>query len=172
MTVLNDRTRLTDLLADIKEPSDEPMVLFCLEMIDHKVHEHLSYFGAACISLRIQGQSSVSIALSVQYSGAYRPRFGLNGPVAGFGMVMEVAKFMIGRGHKPKPGPMLLLRQEGKGAEFACAFDVVKNGATPRIKSVRSVPFTPAHPLSAVWEIKADTGTYYVNCITGAVTQP
>lgn len=69
---------------------------------------------------------------------------------------------MIGRGHNPKPGPMLLLRQTGKGAEFACAFDIVKNGATPRIKSVRSVPFTPAHPLSAVWEVKADSGTYYV----------
>jgi hypothetical protein len=57
---------------------------------------------------------------------------------------------------------MLLLRQEGKGAEFACAFDVVKNGASQRVKSVRSLPFTPAHPLSGVWEIKADSGTYYV----------
>ena len=73
-----------------------------------------------------------------------------------------VAKFMIGRGHKPLPGPMLLLRQEGKNAEFACAFDVVKNGASQRVKSVRSLPFTPAHPLSGVWEIKADSGTYYV----------
>ena len=73
-----------------------------------------------------------------------------------------VAKFMIGRGHKPKPGPMLLLRQQGKGAEFACAFDVVKNGAKERVKSVKSLPFTPANPLSAVWEVKADSGTYYV----------
>ena len=69
---------------------------------------------------------------------------------------------MIGRGHKPKPGPMLLLRQQGKSAEFACAFDVVKNGAKERVKSVKSLPFTPANPLSAVWEVKADSGTYYV----------
>lgn len=73
-----------------------------------------------------------------------------------------VAKFMIGRGHKPQPGPMLLLRQKGKGAEFACAFDVVKTGGKVRVKSVKSLPFTPADPLSAVWEVKADSGTYYV----------
>ena len=69
---------------------------------------------------------------------------------------------MIGRGHKPAPGPMLLLRQQGKDAEFACAFDVVKNGGSERIKAVRSMPFTPADPLSAVWEITADSGVYYV----------
>lgn len=73
-----------------------------------------------------------------------------------------VAKFMIGRGHKPAPGPMLLLRQQGKDAEFACAFDVVKNGGNERIKAVRSMPFSPADPLSAVWEITADSGVYYV----------
>ncbi|MBR2440991.1 MAG: hypothetical protein IKB25_12395 [Lentisphaeria bacterium] len=73
-----------------------------------------------------------------------------------------VAKFMIGRGHKPKPGPMLLMRQQGRGAEFACAFDVVKNGGKERIQSVKSLKFTPANPLSAVWEVKADSGTYYV----------
>ena len=73
-----------------------------------------------------------------------------------------VAKFMIGRGHKPKPGPMLLMRQQGRDAEFACAFDVVKNGGKERIQSVKSLKFTPANPLSAVWEVKADSGTYYV----------
>ncbi|OQA88632.1 MAG: hypothetical protein BWY31_00230 [Lentisphaerae bacterium ADurb.Bin242] len=72
------------------------------------------------------------------------------------------AKFRIGRGHNPKPGPMLLLRQQGKDAEFAAAFDTVKTGGKERIESVRSLPFEPADPLSAVWEVKADSGTYYV----------
>lgn len=72
------------------------------------------------------------------------------------------AKFRIGRGHNPKPGPMLLLRQQGTDAEFAVAFDVVKPGGKERIESVRSLPFEPADPLSAVWEVKADSGTYYV----------
>ncbi len=72
------------------------------------------------------------------------------------------AKFRIGRGHKPMPGPMLLLRQQGKDAEFAVAFDVVKPGGKERVESVRSLPFEPADPLSAVWEVKADSGTYYV----------
>lgn len=72
------------------------------------------------------------------------------------------AKFMIGRGHNPKPGPMLLLRQKGTGAEFACAFDVVKKGGRERVTSVKSLDFDPADPLSAVWEVKADSGTYYV----------
>lgn len=71
-------------------------------------------------------------------------------------------KFLIGRGHDPKPGPMLLLRQKGSSAEFACAFDVVKKGGKERVRAVRSLSFSPAHPLSAVWEISADSGTYYV----------
>ena len=40
--------------------------------------------------------------------------------------------------------------------------EVINIGGTPRIKSVKELDFTPADPLSAVWEIKADTGTYYV----------
>ena len=30
------------------------------------------------------------------------------------------------------------------------------------MRAVRSLSFSPAHPLSAVWEISADSGTYYV----------
>ena len=40
--------------------------------------------------------------------------------------------------------------------------DVVSLKGKSRVKSISEVPFTPADPLSAVWEIKADTGTYYV----------
>ena len=74
----------------------------------------------------------------------------------------EAVKFRIGRGHQPKPGPMLLLRQKGEGAEFGAAFEVVKNGGTERIQSVKSLPFEPADPLSAVWEVRADSGVYHV----------
>jgi len=73
-----------------------------------------------------------------------------------------VVKFEIGRGHPPAPGPMLLLRQNGSSAEFAAAFEVIKTNEKAHIKSVKSLPFTPANPLSAVWEVNADSGIYLI----------
>ena len=72
------------------------------------------------------------------------------------------ATFRVPRGSRPGLGPAFLLRQKGKTMRLGAAMDVVALGGKSRVKSVTEVPFTPADPLSAVWEIKADTGTYYV----------
>lgn len=72
------------------------------------------------------------------------------------------ATFRVPRGSRPGPGPAFLLRQQGKTMRLGAAIDVVKPGGKSRVKSVKALDFTPADPLSAVWEIKADTGTYYV----------
>ena len=73
-----------------------------------------------------------------------------------------VATFRVPRGSRPGLGPAFLLRQKGKTMRLGAAMDVVAPGGKSRVKSVTEVPFTPADPLSAVWEIKADTGIYYV----------
>lgn len=72
------------------------------------------------------------------------------------------ATFRVPRGSRPGPGPAFLLRQKGKTMQLGAAMEVINIGGEPRVKSVKALPFTPADPLSAVWEIKADTGTYYV----------
>ena len=72
------------------------------------------------------------------------------------------ATFRVPRGSRPGPGPAFLLRQQGKTMQLGAAMEVINIGGKPRVKSVKALPFTPADPLSAVWEIKADTGTYYV----------
>jgi len=72
------------------------------------------------------------------------------------------ATFRVPRGSRPGPGPAFLLRQKGKTMQIGAAMEVINIGGKPRVKSVKALPFTPADPLSAVWEIKADTGTYYV----------
>lgn len=69
-------------------------------------------------------------------------------------------KFQIGRGRKPQPGPMLLLRQTGSEASFGAAFEVVKPGREPRIRRVVSHPIISADPLSAVWKIECTDFVY------------
>lgn len=72
------------------------------------------------------------------------------------------ATFRVPRGSRPGLGPAFMLRQKGKTMRLGAAMEVIPIGGTPRVKSVTALDFTPADPLSAVWEIKADTGTYYV----------
>jgi hypothetical protein len=65
------------------------------------------------------------------------------------------------RGHRPKPGPMLMVRQNKVStARFGVAFDAVPRGKPNRVKSVKNIPLKSA--LSAAWKITTDSGSYLV----------
>ncbi len=72
-----------------------------------------------------------------------------------------VYALQVPRGHRPQPGPALMVRQNKLStARFGVAFDAVKRGQTNRVKSVENIPVES--DLSAAWKINTDTGSYLV----------
>ncbi len=72
----------------------------------------------------------------------------------------EVFSANTPRGHMPEPGPLLMLRQQGKEAVFAAAFEVVPQADAPgRVKMVETVW---RDGVSGAWKITADSGMYLV----------
>ena len=73
----------------------------------------------------------------------------------------EIFDLKVPRGHRPQPGPALMVRQDGVStARFGVAFDIVKRGGSNRVKSVESIPVESE--LSAAWKIVTDTGSYMI----------
>lgn len=72
----------------------------------------------------------------------------------------EVFSAKTPRGHLPEPGPVMMLRQRGKSAAFAAAFEVLnqKNEKT-RVNSVENIW---RDGVNGAWLINADSGRYLV----------
>jgi len=80
-----------------------------------------------------------------------------------------VATARVPRGHRPKPGPMMLLRQaKTDTACFGVAFDVAPVGGKSCVKSVKALPVNTTagkaadRTRTAAWSLTTDSDSYLV----------
>lgn len=77
---------------------------------------------------------------------------------------MSVLDIRIPRGYRPENGgPMFMLRQKGKNAVFAQAFEVIGKDAKPRVKDISFIPLKGVNDgISGSWMVSTDTARYLI----------